>query len=458
MSLVLFLLVTALQLFMGFGLLGLFRLWLRPILFLPLAILCGIGISSFVPFLLQLFYIPLTAFNIFAALILVTLLLNLRWKYGLAHLSTVLPHKRPSLSFYDLPYILLAVFIVVVSVWRCYYYPPFPRDLTSGAEVIASYAVKEKTMINSVFSVDLESTNNPFKPPFIASLQIIYKYIGFTFGQVWLSMVFACFIVFLYGALCIKLHRLIAGLLVIFFLAIPEMYAYTFMALFDYSNAVYFFLGVYFFVSYCSRRQKNELAFSGLMMALATYTRSETLVLACLMMLPLLWHHYRKKDSLLTMAGRTIIFLAPSFLCYFLTVTIYLGWYLPVSYQVGGLVNKNLLNLGPLFSRFYDMNMELIFSESGVNYYGYFIFIFIIVLLFDLVLSDFRTRSSRNWLAAILVVYLGLAFLGYLLPLLDLDHSTKRGLFKMFPLMLLYMGTSRLLTQLSTSIKKWEQS
>jgi hypothetical protein len=55
-------------------------------------------------------------------------------------------------------------------------------------------------------------------------------------------------------------------------------------------------------------------------------------------------------------------------------------------------------------------------------------------------------------------VYLGLPFLGYLLPLLDLSNSTKRGLFKLFPLMLLYMGSCGLLTDLSRRIDKWTDS
>ncbi|HEY0356178.1 MAG TPA: hypothetical protein VGC29_08245, partial [Flavisolibacter sp.] len=53
--------------------------------------------------------------------------------------------------------------------------------------------------------------------------------------------------------------------------------------------------------------------------------------------------------------------------------------------------------------------------------------------------------------------YLGYPFLGYLLPLLDIEHSTKRGMFKIFPLMLLYMGTSRIMIQLSTWIREWEE-
>jgi hypothetical protein len=41
--------------------------------------------------------------------------------------------------------------------------------------------------------------------------------------------------------------------------------------------------------------------------------------------------------------------------------------------------------------------------------------------------------------------------------LYDLDNSTKRGLFKIFPLMLLFMANSNVLISLSKRIYKWER-
>ena len=73
-----------------------------------------------------------------------------------------------------------------------------------------------------------------------------------------------------------------------------------------------------------------------------------------------------------------MFFLGPSVLFYLVSVTIYLNYYLPVKYEVGDLINKNLFDLTALWDRFFQMNQRLIFSEQGVEYYGYFIFIFLI--------------------------------------------------------------------------------
>ena len=451
-------LLTLLQLLAGFGVVTLCGIKLRPSLLLSLSLLLGIVVFSVIPFLLQLFYIPLTASFISIAIVIITWLLNWHFARGIGELKQDLRGKKISIAVYEIPLMLVITALVLISVWRCFYLPPTPRDLTSGAEVIAEYAVKEKTLINSVFSVNLESTNNPFKPPYITSLQVIYKYAGFPFGQIWLSTIFIAFIIFLYALLRQHLHRLLAGLLIIIFIAIPEMYAYTFMALYDYSNAVFFCLSLYFLFRFFKSREKNLLFFSALLMAIATYVRSETLILAAVTAISLVIHHWRHKDNIKTILQSTFIFLLPSLVIYLISVTLYINYYLPVQYNVEGLVRKNLFDFLPFVIRLFEMNDKVIFSSNGVSYYSYFIFIFIGILLIDAIWKEKWDLQSLNWLFGVAVIYIGLPLIAHLFPLFDLDHSTKRGLFKIFPLMLLYMANSRFLRHVSDKITMWENS
>ncbi|OQP56946.1 hypothetical protein A3860_10240 [Niastella vici] len=449
-------LFTIIQFIAGFGLLNLFNIQLKPGLLISLAILLGVMVFSIMPFLLQLAYIPLTSTNVFISIIVACVLLNIKFKSGIARLQQLKATMRFKLKIYEIPYLVMIIFIVFVSAWRCFYFPPTPRDLTSGAEVIAEYAIREKTMINSVFSVNLETTNNVFKSPFITCLQIIYKYAGFEFGQVWLSTIVTCFLIFLYQALTLTVHRLFAGLLVLFFMAIPEMFAYTFMVLFDYANAAYFCLSVWFLYQFFQNQQRNYLAFAGLLMAFATYIRSETLILGCMMAPAIVWYHWKNKTGMVKGLISSAWFVVPSVLSYIISVTIYINKYLPVKYNIQSLVNKNLGDLSPLFDRFTDINSKLIFSDMGVGYYGYFIYFFLLLLLLELVIKRQLTPATRNWLYAVLVIYIGFPVMAYLLPLLDLNNSTKRGLFKIFPLMLLYMANNSLLVSWSQKIMKWE--
>jgi hypothetical protein len=316
--------------------------------------------------------------------------------------------------------------------------------------------VKEKTMLNSVFTVNLESTNNQFKPPFIISLQIIYKYAGFYFGQIWLSAIFISFIVFLYHALNTTLHRLLSGLLMVAFLAIPEMYAYTFMALFDYSNAVFFFLGFFFLIDYFKTGKGNQLQFAGLLFGFATYTRSETLILVACLLPAMAWHFIRNRTTWKQVFFCFAWILLPAAIFYFVSINIYINQYLPVKYNVEGLVNNNLFNLRPLIDRFVAVNRDLLFHSDGIVYYSYFIYLFLLLLLINMIFLRKHNIASRNWFFAVLVVYFGMVLLGFLLPLLDVAHSTKRGFLKLFPLMLLYLANSPLLMLLSQKIHVWE--
>lgn len=446
-----------LQFIAGFGVLCLLKIYLKPGLFISLSVLIGVAVFSFVPFALQLAYITLTAFNVFAALIAVSFLLNLKSKNGFVYLVQSLRSYRFQWRLYEIPSLFLILFMVFVSVWRCYYYPPTPRDLTSGAEVIAEYAVKEKTMINSVFTVDLSTTNNQFKPPFLTCLQIIYKYAGFPFGQVWLSGVFIFFTFFLYSALNEKLHKIITGLLLVMFIAIPEMYGYTIMALFDYSNAVFFCLSVYFLIEYFANGKSGYIILSGVLMAIAVYVRSETLILAGLVLPVILFHHWRKNNFSKFFKTAACFFL-PSVLIYLLSITIYINYYLPTLYKIDSLLNTNLANLNLFYQRISDVAGKYLLAGNILDHYGYFTFIFVIILCADAFRKNSWNQASLNWLWAIFIIFVGISLIGFLFPLYDLDHSTKRGLLKIFPLMLLYMANSGFLVSISEDIKKWERS
>src|SRR5687768_7528733 len=217
MNIFLLVLLTLLQFVTGHGLITIFRLRLVPVMHFSLSLLCGIAIGAFIPFLLELLTVPLTAFSIFSGLLFTCVLCNLCFREASLLMTEQLKKLRFRFKLYKLPYIVVIGCLVLISIWRCYYLPPTPRDFTSGPEVIAEYAVREKSMVNSVFTVNLETTNNQFKPPFLTALQVIYKYAGFPFGQVWLSTVFIAFLLFMYSALRMTIHPLIAGWLLVVF-------------------------------------------------------------------------------------------------------------------------------------------------------------------------------------------------------------------------------------------------
>jgi hypothetical protein len=152
------------------------------------------------------------------------------------------------------------------------------------------------------------------------------------------------------------------------------------------------------------------------------------------------------------------LFFLPSFAGYYLPSQLYIKYYLPVHYDIGGLLNPHLSSLQPLFQRYGDIVTQLMASEFGIRLWGYFFFLTALLFLAELLILRRFSPSARNWLYAIVALYLGLGALGWLLPLMNLNETTKRALFKMLPLALLYLGNNGLLIRLSRIISRWEET
>jgi hypothetical protein len=153
-----------------------------------------------------------------------------------------------------------------------------------------------------------------------------------------------------------------------------------------------------------------------------------------------------------------ILFIAPSLAAWWLTAQLYLKHYLPVHYDVGGLVNTHLSDLHPLFQRYGDIITRLMTGEFAVHLWGYIQYIFGLLLLAELIFLRRFSKEARNWLYAIAVLYLGLGILGWLLPMMNLLETTKRALFKLIPLFVLYIANNGWVARLSGRISRWENA
>ncbi len=444
--------------FAGSGLLRMFGVKMNTPKQVAVSLITGVVILSLVPVALQLAYIPITFASVLSAIIVTCLLMNIKALFNLRNISLkgIKFSLNPRFKVYEWPFMILFSIMMLSSVWRAYYFPPYARDMLSGPEPIAEYTVKEHTMINSVFTINLETTNNHHKPPFVAGLQIIYKLFGFPFGQVWLSIIALSFCVFIYHLLKEKVHPVIACTLLLCFFAIPELYAYTYIILFDYSNMVLFFLGYYFLLQYFNSSDKRQFYFAALLFGFATIIRLETLILIGLAV-PAFWlNAYKKKLELKSAALQTVAMMAIPGLFYFMWINVFLKYYMPAQFTLGGQVNPHLSDLTPLFTRFSDIHSKLLFGKIGANLYGYFVPMFIVLTIAEMIIIRKLSRESLVWLYAVAIVYFGLPLIGYLLPLADLMNTTKRGLFKLFPFMLLVLANNGLLKRLSDAITGWE--
>lgn len=446
--------LVATQFITGFGCMELFRIRMKPLPTIAVSMIAGTGIFSFLPLLLQLCKVPITFWSVFAILLATTVLFSIPlWKY----IGKKPDIKLKSPAVYEYPFLIVITGLVLFTIWSCFYYPPQARDMLTGPELMAKYAIREHTMINSMFLQDLHTTNNYLKPPSITSLQIIYKLFVMPFGQTWLNIICISIVVWLYSLLKEKLHPVIACFLLLAFMATPELYAHAIIISFDYSNMVFFFGGFYFLTRFLESGQRNELLFSSFMFGLATYMRVETLLLL-LMFLPLLWYTlYKSKAPMKDIAIKSMLLPVFSIFFYVVSMGIFVRYYIPIRYSVTNELNAHLGNLGDVVDRLVKMNTDLLFSRAGMLFFGDYIIYFYVVLVADILIYRKKfTREGYRALYGIAVVYIGLPVLSHIFPLMDLLTTIKRGVFKMWPIIILYWRNSGFLTEVSRYISDWE--
>jgi hypothetical protein len=95
-------------------------------------------------------------------------------------------------------------------------------------------------------------------------------------------------------------------------------------------------------------------------------------------------------------------------------------------------------------------------SEFGIHLWGYILYITAVLFLAEGLFRGRYNKDARNWLYAILVLYIGIGALGFALPMMNLNETTKRALFKLMPLAVLYLANNNLLIRLSERIARWE--
>src|SRR5262249_44294257 len=108
MPLVAYFLLLVCFLFTGYGILCLFHLRMKAAYTITLSLLLGVAVASFLPFLLQLFYIEITPLSVFGLLALVCLLINypqweLIFKKGFPAFRRTLPRASFQMRPYELP-------------------------------------------------------------------------------------------------------------------------------------------------------------------------------------------------------------------------------------------------------------------------------------------------------------------------------------------------------------------
>jgi len=286
-------------------------------------------------------------------------------------------------------------------------------------------------------------------------MQVVFRLAGLPFGQLWLSAMFLSFVVFFYSRLRESVHSVVAGVVMVLLLAVPEMYAHTFMVLNDYPTAVFFGLSVVLFHEHFRDRRSGAFLLSALFIGFACWTRADTIFFALPGAGMAVWLARRGagrgggQAGLRSAWAHGLVFAAIPGALVLLWHGLYLGLILRQGPEGPGVAGA--LELFSLPGAFY--RTAWLFGQAGR--YGYLVYVFFAVALANLVFL--RDRSANALLAWVAILYLGFVAILFALPAASLEGTLKRGFFKFFPVMAFYLAESRLLRLLSERIVRWEQ-
>ena len=448
------------QFLIGFGVVTYLRAVSNGFSLLGLSMLMGLGISSVLPFILEFTHLPIAQTPLFIGLGILASLLLVRLRGQLAYLREVFAWNQLALRLCELPFLAFWAYLLFISGWKCVWFPTIPFDTIVGPDLVATFAVREHTLVSSVFTAHLPSvsvfSNQPFYAPFTAMQQIIYLLAAhgvglFAFGKVWLTILVIAFGLFLFGELRKRIHPLLAGLLITILACSPELFAYTLLLQTDWANAAFFASGVLLLQRYLESDQRGTLIASTLFFALACWTRTETIFFVPIGSLLVFVKSLPSSPTKASIRA-AVLWLACLLPVLFWNYGFLRGYVpLPPDTTLGAVHNVTDGYLQHLLQIYKNMNDQVVFDA---DYWSYAVPIFLALTVLNLII--FRDKRGFSVLIWILGVYVLFGFIIQHVDGANVPYTFRRGFFKILILMYLYLGSSSLFLRASNWLYRWE--
>ncbi|GAB4026119.1 glycosyltransferase family 39 protein [Spirosoma gilvum] len=455
---ILFLIAT--QFLTGFGAIARLRPVTNGFSLLGLSMLMGLGLSSGVPFMLEFIHLPIARTPMFVGLVTMACISLFGIRQRRDYLQSLFSLSQLRVRLYELPFLAFWGYLLFISAWKCAWFPNLPFDTIVGPDLVATFAVKEHRLVSSVFTSHLPSvsvfSNQPFYAPFTAMQQIIYLLAAdgvgpFAFGKLWLTILVIPFGLFLYAELRERIHPLLAGLLITILACSPELFAYTFLVQTDWANAAFFVTGVMVLQRYLESGQRGSFIAGMLFLALACWTRTETILFVPIGSL-LIISQTASARKIQAFQDATLLLLTCLIPVLFWNYGFLRGFVpLPPHTHLGVVHSVSAPYVANLLAIYQDMNELVVFHDS---YWNYAVPVFIVLALTNLLI--FRDKHGLS----ILIWILGTYFLFGLIILhvegANISYTFRRGFFKLLLLMYVYLGSSSLFQWLSSWLYLWE--
>jgi hypothetical protein len=429
-SVVPFILTLVLQWVTGLGLMASLRSTLPRSVVLPVALLLGAFVETLAVIALDLAGVPLTFTSVTLATSGVALAAHLRWNVVRSWYGAFLAAPTMRVRMYDVAAYTIGAYLVFAGMWAAYYWPVTPFDAMAGIDLMA------------------RQSNQPFYAPFAMLQQVIYRLMGWPFGQVWLAVTSFAFFWTMWALFRRSTHPFIANILALLLIMVPEVNGYTYLLQTDFLNAVYVAIGIIILGLDVERNTTENTILAALFLAAGCWSRTETIIIIGLGMLAS-FVFIRRSVGMKGALMVTATVMTASAAAFALWHAVYFYGIFPVRPDSG----SELMAFS--VTRFVDVlgaTVTDVLADMGL--WGWTMPLLLIVG----VASVLRTRSlgDRWTLLWIVVVFLVLEIVGTLFASAIVGQTIRRGVFKLIPLMYLFIARSPIVAVMGSALQRWE--
>lgn len=448
-----FVLTLLLQWLTGLGLLATLRAALPRSITLPTGLLLGAYVHTLLVVALDLLGIRLTATAVTGTLGVAAVAAHAWWPRVRGWYAALFAKPTLNVRMYDVAAYVIAAYLVFVAMWAAWYWPVTPFDAMAGIDLMARQSVADGTLNNSVLTDPAlvgRLSNQPFYAPFAMLQQVIYRLMGWPFGQLWMAVTAFCYYWVVWAMLRRALHPFLANVLAILLIMVPEVHGYTYLLQTDFLNAVYLMMGIIVLGIDVERKEARHGVLAALFFAAACWSRTETILLVGIGLAAAYLPMYRALglQGALRHAGGIAVASFASFAL----------WHIVYFYGVFPVRPDSAAELTGFDAARFGTVVESTFTDVlfDVGLWGWTIPFFLIVLVVTLVKR--RTLGDAWSLLWIIAILVGLEIVGTLFVSAVVQQTLRRGMFKIIPLMYLFMARSPILDVVSARLRKWESA
>lgn len=444
-------LIVLLNILMGFGILALTNTRLPRSLSIPLSVLIGMFAHTMLLFMIEFTGLGISRQMMVASAVFGTVVLNGWWPRVAPWYKSLFSRTSLTLSMSDVITLGAGCTIGYYVLWAAWYWPVTPFDAMAGIDLVARQTISEGTIVNRVFtdeSLRGHLSNQPFYAPFAMLMQVIYRLIGYGYGQVWLGVAAIAFSWFMWSSLRQVVHPFIANILWLFMIVTPEFLGYTYLLQTDYINAAFLACGVVLLVLSLERTSISALGVSAVLFAAACWSRTETIgivLIGVIAVMPMMARQLGGRQAV----RYAITVLGASLATFGIWNGVFVQFFLPVSPEAAQeLVFFDGARLVAVVS---DTFTNVLF-DTGL--WGLTFILFAVALIGSLVWKrGVGSIATLLWIGAI---FIGLEIVGIVFTAAVVEQTLRRGIFKLIPLIFMFVAAAPLVQEWSKRLLKWE--